>query len=393
MNLESNIKKIAKNPTDSKPVLFNLSKAKDRNSLKNLIAKNKILTVIDEYDEQLKEYFEVSNPNIVFSANFQKSFSDFMVKVKTSKNILGKGLWAYFPWNHSLSHILPSQAFFTVRTARNRDLITQVEQKKFYSAVVGIGGLSVGNSIALAITLQGGAKHIKLADHDRLALSNTNRIRTSITNLGVLKVEMTARQIYELNPYAKVEIFSEGLNKNNIDHFCSNLDVIVDEVDNMAIKYLLRVQAKKRRIPVVMAADNGDNGIIDVERYDLDTKTKFFHNQLGDISFNKLNNLSKFETGKLITKLLGVKNVTPRMHSSLAEIGKTLVSWPQLGGAALLNGSAIAYCIRKIVNGQPLETKRTILSLDEKLQSDYFSKNQRTLRKKAVKDFKKIFKI
>ena len=32
-----------------------------------------------------------------------------------------------------------------------------------------------------------------------------------VDNLGVLKVEMAAKRIYEINPYATVELFPEGL--------------------------------------------------------------------------------------------------------------------------------------------------------------------------------------
>jgi hypothetical protein len=33
----------------------------------------------------------------------------------------------------------------------------------------------------------------------------------------------------------------------------------------------------------------------------------------------------------------------------------------------MLNGAAVAYCIRRIVNGQELESNRALVSLDEKL--------------------------
>jgi len=171
------------------------------------------------------------------------------------------------------------------------------------------------------------------------------------------------------------------------------LNVIIDEVDNLAIKYLLRVEAKKRKLPLVMAADNGDNSIVDVERFDLNAKTAFFHGRLGTITFQQLKNLNKFETGRLITRHLGLKNVTPNMLASLTEIGKSLVSWPQLGGAALLNGSAVAFCVRKIANGQSLISNRAIISLQQNLQADYFSKKQKQLKAKRIKQFKDIFNL
>ena len=72
-------------------------------------------------------------------------------------------------------------------------------------------------------------------------------------------------------------------------------------------------------------------------------------------------------------------------------MGKTIVSWPQLGGAALINGSAVAYCVRKILNKQPLERIRSLISLDEKLIPRYNSPLMKKKRKRITQSFKKIF--
>lgn len=301
--------------------------------------------IVDTFDEQVKE---------LMAARFDD-------KIKP------QGCWVYYPWLDTSVHILNEEDFYFVRTSRNRNLITAKEQKKFYNAVVGIGGLSIGNSVAVAIALQGGAKHMRLADFDRLELSNTNRIRTGVQNLGLLKVEIAAREIYEINPYAKVECFTEGLTEKNIEKFISGLDVMIDELDNIAIKYLLREQAKKHKIPVVMAADNGDRAVVDVERYDRDPQPEFFHGRIGNVSYEGLKSLDKMGIGRTIAQHIGHKNVTQRMHESLAQIGKTIVSWPQLGGAAMINGSAVAYCVRKIVTKQPIVDNRAIIDLDKLL--------------------------
>jgi len=385
---------IPKVDTPLRPIFFDLSVESDKKNLHTLLLSQQVQLLSDDYTEQLREYFQVSNPSIVYSPDFESRFQKYLTGLEGTSPIIEQGKWVFFPWNATLVHILEEERFFKVRTARNRNLITEEEQKKFYDAVIGIGGLSVGNSVALAIVLQGGARHIKLADHDRLALSNTNRIRVGVENLGVLKVEMTARQIYAINPYATVELFSDGLTKDNITRFFGGppkLDVVIDELDNLAVKYLIREQAQKHRLPVIMAADNGDNGVVDIERYDRNPKTPFFHGRMGEVSYDMLTKLDKFGIGKMIASHIGIENVTERTLSSFAEMGKTIVSWPQLGGAALLNGSAVAYCVRKIVNGQPLENNRALISLDEKLVPDYHSAQTVEDRKQAADEFKKIF--
>jgi tRNA threonylcarbamoyladenosine dehydratase len=377
-----------------KPIFLRLAEKKSLQSLEKLINQNKILSISDDYEEQLRELFAIENPQKVYGPLFGEQFNQHLAMLVKKLPLSEQGTWVYFPWNGNLVHILAENAFNKVRTARNRDLINDLEQNKFYNSVIGIGGLSVGNSVILSIVLQGGGRHIRIADFDRLALSNTNRIRGSITALGMQKSEMTARQIYEINPFAKVEIFTAGLTKENMKKFFAGppkLDIILDELDNIAVKYLIRQYAKQYRVPLVMGADDGDNAVVDIERYDKNLKQKFFHGRLGDVSYEQLKNLDKFGIGKTITQHIGPENITERMQQSLLAMGKTIVSWPQLGGAALLNGSAVAYCVRKILNNQPLENNRAIISLDEKLIPNFNSKAEKKKRDKIAKNFKKMF--
>ncbi len=375
----------------SAPKLFDLTKGADHQELGNLIAGGLVLRVVDDYREQHLELFGVKNPAKVYTTTFKQEFETYYQDLATATPIWRQGRWVYYPWSATAVHVLPEADFWLVRTARNKNLINAEEQDKFYNATVGIGGMSIGSSVAFALVLQGGAKRLKLADMDRLALSNTNRILMGVDNLGVLKVEMAARRIYEINPYAEIELFTEGLQPDNIEKFFEGLDVVVDELDNLAVKYLIREQAKKHKIAVVMAADNGDNSVVDVERYDLDPNTPFFHGRMGEVSYEMLSKLDKFGIGKMITKHVGPENVTERMQQSLLEMGKTSVSWPQLGGAAMINGAAVAYCVRKILTGQELETNRALIQLDEKLIPSWNTPAEITKRDQIATSFKKIF--
>lgn len=395
-SLEKTIIKSVNKKVASEPLFFDTSRRDNCTELEKLFKAGRIHQVRDDYVEQMRELFAIKNPTLVYKSDFEDKFKIFLGKVEKETPLFRQGRWVFFPWLSTLVHVLGNKDFQLVRTARNRYLISPKEQDIFYKSVVGIGGLSVGNSVALAVVLQGGAGHIRLADFDRLALSNINRIRAGVQNLGLSKVEMTARQIYEINPYARVEIWKDGLTPDNIDKFFKGppkLDIVVDELDNIAVKFLIRKYAKKHRLAVVMAADNGDNAVVDIERYDLEPQPNFFHGRLGKVSYEQLKNLDKFGIGQTITKHIGPENITERMQQSLLEMGKTIVSWPQLGGAALLNGSAVAYCVRKILNKEPVESNRALISLDEKLIPGYNSTQEVRKRKKIADNFKKMFKL
>ncbi len=394
--MKATLRRLEDKEFEFKPVIFDLSRKTDQARVRRLIATYKIKRTADDYDEQLRELFGIKNPRKVYTPEFEKEFLEYYSSLESKRPLWQHGKWVFYPWLFTLVHVVGETDFQIVRTARNRNLISDAEQKKFHDVVVGIGGLSVGNSIALAIALQGGAKHMRLADNDRLALTNTNRIRAGIQNLGISKIVLTARQIYELNPYADVDIMPEGITPKNIKKFFTGphpLDIVIDEMDNLAIKVLLREESRRRRIPLITAADNGDNGVLEVERYDLNPKTLFFHGRMGSVTYNKLKAANKFEIGRLITKWVGAETVTDRMKESLTEMGKTIVSWPQLGGAALLNGSAVAYCVRRIANGEPLLRDRALLSLDEKIIPGYNSPREQKKRERSGREFGKKFNI
>ncbi|MCF7843429.1 ThiF family adenylyltransferase [Candidatus Gracilibacteria bacterium] len=389
------IEEILKNKGDnfkSEPIIFDLSNTDDEKRLIELNIEGKVKFIIDDYEEQQLELFGINNPTKVYTPSFKDEFDSYYKNLGSKTPISRDGNWVYFPWSLKLIHILKEDDFQLVRTARNMNLISREEQEKFHNATIGIGGLSVGSSVAFALVLQGGPKHIKLADMDRLALTNTNRILMGVDDLGVLKVEMAARRIYEINPYSKVEIFPEGLQVDNIDKFFEGLDIIIDELDNIAIKYLIREKAKQYKIPVIMATDNGDNAVVDVERYDKEDNIKYFHGRMGDdISYESLLKLDKFGIGKMATKCVGPENVTIKMQESLLEMGKTIVSWPQLGGAALVNGAAVAYCVRRILNNQSVINNRALISIDEKLIPNYNEEGEVKKREDAADMFRKIF--
>lgn len=389
--MEETLDALRKTETPSKPELFDLSEESDAARFAELLRSGAIRQISDDFEEEQRELFAIQNPTKVYAPGFEEAFEEHWKSLAAERPLHEHGIWAYFPWRFLASHILPEAEYRVVRTARNRNLITEEEQTKFYNATIGIGGLSVGSSVAFALALSGGGKRMKLADMDRLALSNTNRVLAGADRLGQLKVEMAARTIYEINPYAELELHPEGLTPENIGAFFEGLDIVVDELDNLAVKYLIREQAKKHKIAVVMAADNGDNAVVDIERYDLEPQPPYFHGRLGDITYDELAHLDKFGIGRTITRHIGPENVTERMQESLTEMGKTIVSWPQLGGAALINGAAVAYCIRKIVNGQPLEGNRALVSLDEKLVPGYDGPEETAHRAALTESFKKRF--
>lgn len=389
-----------KKPTHTKPepVFFNLTQKDDQKRLSKLLKDYPHTTIIDTYESQMKEYFVLQNPWL--HQNHEQrdlEFEKYKAEQYGDKEPWQAGLWVYLSWRHTLLHLIQDEHYQVVRTGRNRNLIPAEEQKKYYNSTIGIAGLSVGNSCALAVVLTGGGKHLRLADPDTLELTNLNRIRGSVAELTAPKVYMTARQVYELDPYADLQLFTDGLTEDNIENFFDGppkLDVVIDEIDNLGMKIRIRQEAKKRKIPVVMATDNGDSGLLDIERHDLDDTIKPFHGRAGDDIAEQVigKKLPLPVIGKIIgEKLVGLNLLESRMKASLLEIGRTIPTWPQLGGAAVLNGVAVAAAVRKILTNQPVIDNRAVLSISSWLIPDYDSPEQKEVRKKETEEFKRKY--
>lgn len=348
--------------------------------------------IVDTYADQLAELFVIEHPELIRLPKVQMgtAIRNHVMQANRTDPLELRGTWAYLPWQKTLSHLLPEKDFFRVRTNRNGNIIPPGEQKKFYDCVVGIAGLSVGGSIALAIVLEGGARTIRIADFDALELSNTNRILAGVHELAVPKTTVIARRIWEMNPYARIRIFPDGLTERNADRFVRGLDVVVDEMDAMAVKQRIRECARRHKVALVSTADNGDSSEVDVERHDL-RRTPFFLGRLGKTSVAGFEAMNKLETIRTITRLLGPENVPPRMQESLPEIGRTLVSVPQLGGTAMMGGTVTAFCVRRIAAGLPLPSGRAIVSLDDALVPGYTGAKAKAARDRETAAFAKRY--
>jgi tRNA threonylcarbamoyladenosine dehydratase len=350
----------------TKPIIFNARKY----SLGFLKKRLKVTKIIDTYRLQLEDLFLIRNPRFRFNKNYQKDLTKF-VKEHTKGLPLEKcGNWVYFPWNGLLVHYLEDSLHQELRTARNKNFITSEEQEKLYNTTIGIAGLSVGSNIAIALSLMGACRKMKLADPDVIAPSNLNRIITDFTSVGINKAIAIARYIYQLNPYAEIEIFKEGINKKNIEEFLKGLDILIEELDDIEIKIEIRKLARRKKIPVIMATDNGDNVIIDIERFDIKPNLPLFHGNIKNLDYKNINK-NPPKLYKAMSKIIGLQLVPSRIIQSIFEVGKTIYSWPQLITAAMLSGAVVAYVVKKIILNEEIKSGKLEVSLNKIFDRDY----------------------
>lgn len=270
--------------------------------------------------------------------------------------------WAYYPWRRAVVSVLGPQGFQALRLDRNRNNITAAEQTTLSALTIGVAGLSVGHIIAHTLATQGLCGKLRLADFDHLELSNLNRVPATVFDLGINKAVVAARRIAEIDPYLPVEVLDTGLNAETLDDFVNGLDIAVEECDSLDIKALLRVAARDRQIPVLMATS--DRGIIDVERFDQDPGRPILHGLLGDLDIGLLPGMSSREKIPHVLRHLEAERLSPRTAASLIEIDRSLSTWPQLASDVIIGAAAIAETVRRIGLGEELRSGRSRIDVN-----------------------------
>lgn len=320
----------------------------------------KDILTLDTTSEQLEELFLIRNPQL--RATPEKIAEPQRVFVQEN---LDQGIWFYFPWRKQLIKFLPAEMHQELRTARNRLLITESEQEKFRQFRVAVAGLSVGSSVAYTLAVTGGVESMNLADPDEISGSNMNRLRAGFFDIGRKKLFVAAEQIYGLNPYANLQLYPGGITRTNAAEFLSGVDVLAEEMDDLSLKIIIRLEARQRALPVVMATDNGDGVMIDVERFDLENEAPIFHGLVDEKSLLmeiQQGGISPQTRVSVSTKIVGLGNIPSRMLESLSLVGKKLYSWPQLGSSAFTAGASLAFVIRCLCLGYPIKSGRYTIS-------------------------------
>jgi molybdopterin/thiamine biosynthesis adenylyltransferase len=353
----------------SSPMILDPKVQQDWEEIQKLRSESYVI-IVDEIDSQVSDLIKAAHPQVKLSKEeINQKIADFFRERERDHY----GNWVYYPWKHTLVHILPEQEFIQVRTSRNKYKFTEEEQALMATKKIGVVGLSVGQSVALCLAMERTFGELRIADFDTLELSNMNRIRTSVTNLGLPKTQIVVREIAEIDPYLKIKVYSEGLTEENMEAFFTdggNLDLLIEECDSLPMKILARLKAKHLGIPVLM--DTSDRGMVDVERFDLDPQRPIFHGMLTSFGDeDKLIDRLEEQRGQMLMAILDFEKLSERARFSIQEIGKSITTWPQLASSVVMGGAMCAYFAKRILCGQIFGSGRVYVDLDEFFLSDY----------------------
>ncbi len=170
------------------------------------------------------------------------------LKIKKYQNILKqKG------YNNEMS--FQAEAF-----SRNNGLLTLAEQEKLRLSKIAIPGMGGVGGVHLTTLLRTGLSQFHISDLDEFELANMNRqYGSKMKNIDQPKVDSMVEEAAEINPFANITTFPEGISDKNIDDFLDGIDIVVDGMDafNIYVRRLIFNKAHEKGIPVITAGPIG----------------------------------------------------------------------------------------------------------------------------------------
>ncbi|MDC3958493.1 Rv1355c family protein [Polyangium jinanense] len=344
------------------PALFSLADSWDRRKVEELVAGGQVREVHDRYVEQLTELCATRSPK----QRLRGAALDEVVRAALGDGPPEeRGTWVHYPWSGRLVHVLGEAEYRELRFSRNRYKITPDEQARLRDKRIGVVGLSVGQASAVTLALEGVGGMLRLADFDELALSNMNRLRAGVHEIGLHKCVIAARAIAEIDPYVRVEVIRTGITEENVEAFLNEggkLDLVIEECDDLYTKVFLRERARAHGIPVLM--ETNDRGMLDVERFDQEPDRPVLHSLLRGLSAADLKGLTQAQKVAIVLRIIGPDALKGRLGASLLEVEETTTSWPQLASGTMLGGAVSTDAARRVLLGELTRSGRYFVDLD-----------------------------
>lgn len=129
--------------------------------------------------------------------------------------------------------------------------------KKSRVAIAGLGGLGSNVAIALARV---GVGFLRVIDFDLVEPSNLNRQQYFINQIGMKKSKALKETIKNINPFIKVDDVDEYVNKDSVEKFFNDVDIVVEAFDKVENKVMLISEVLKNISTVKVVSASGMAG-------------------------------------------------------------------------------------------------------------------------------------
>ncbi|HUV46509.1 MAG TPA: ThiF family adenylyltransferase [Candidatus Bathyarchaeia archaeon] len=360
--------------------------------------------VLDTVDSQLERLFLIQHPSLI--SRYKRREPEVLAQLAAFRTeTLGDqpanfGVAFYYPKERVLLRSVGPELDKILRTASNRGLISPEEQERLRQFNVCFLGLSVGSSSLYRWQQEADPIRIIGGDPDGLEQSNLNRILAGRWDIGENKAVLAKEQVFGHNPYVEAELSSQGLalaknaqgvdmvqeyllqkalntvesidylpeeaitavldeiaeivsRQENFGQMFGDIDAIVEEMDDLRMKILARLSARRLGIPLLMASDMGDTVLLDIERYDLNRERPIFNAPVAPKTVLKAIAFPSPESfASVATAITGKKEMPANFAQALGRIGTELIAPPQLASTIACASGIVTIRLREIALGE-----------------------------------------
>ena len=138
-------------------------------------------------------------------------------------------------------------------------------QKRLHAARVGILGLGALGSVVADQLTRAGIGFIRLIDRDYVESSNLQRqtlYDESDARASLPKAVAAKEKLERVNSSIDLEAVVDDFNASNAESWVSDLDVVVDGLDNFETRFVLNDACRKTRTPWIYGAAVGSYGLV-----------------------------------------------------------------------------------------------------------------------------------
>lgn len=151
--------------------------------------------------------------------------------------------------------------------ARNIGLLSVSEQKRLLEARIAVAGAGGVGGLHILTLARLGIGKFNIADNDIFEPVNVSRqFGANAHTMGKNKAGVLEQMVKEINPYADVRTFHEGINNDNISAFLDEVDIFVDGLDffEIDIRRLAFKSARERGIIALTSAPLGFGATLEI---------------------------------------------------------------------------------------------------------------------------------
>ncbi len=143
--------------------------------------------------------------------------------------------------------------FYRERTDRNEGFIALSDQQMIRKKVIGVAGCGGMGGLLSETLVRLGIGEIHLADLELFDISNINRQLCSTSlSIGKPKLPETAERLNIVSPDVCLELYHEGITKNNASYFLRNCLFGLDEMEFWALGSKIAFHEAARKLGITV---------------------------------------------------------------------------------------------------------------------------------------------